>query len=97
VGQVRAFGRTFSIYANRYKLKPVCPECAIHGGQRIIFMERGHYLGQYRADFSDVSIRDGRLFLQAHLPHSKPIEVKFTAKGPPQQQRDGDEVLQFFR
>jgi hypothetical protein len=41
LGKVRAFGRTFSIYSNRYKLKPVCAECAVHGGQRIIFMEHG--------------------------------------------------------
>ena len=97
VGQVRKFGRTFSIYSNRYKLKPACPECAVHGGHRIIFMMRGHYLGQYRADFSDVTIRDGRLFLRAYLPHAKPVEVKLAANGPPQQQWDGDEVLQFFR
>lgn len=82
VGQVQQFGRTFSTYANRYTLRPICIECAIHGGQRIIFMERGEYLGQYRADFSGASIRDGRLFLRAHWPHSNPIEVKFPAKGP---------------
>jgi hypothetical protein len=98
VGEVRKLGRTFRIYANRYKLKPPCPECAIHGGQRIIFIEQGRYMGQYRADFADASVREGRLVLvRTDFADAKPVTVDFTAKGPPAKQWDGGEVLLFFR
>jgi hypothetical protein len=98
IGEVRKFGRTFRIYANRYRLKPPCPECAVHGGQRIIFMENGRYIGQYRADFTTVIVRNGNLILaQADVPDAKSVMVSFSAKGPARSQWDGGEVLEFFR
>lgn len=98
LGQVTKFGRTFEIYSYRYRLKPVCPECAIHGGQRIVFIERGRYVGQYRSDFVGVTIRSGHLMLQrTDFPDANPVEVMFTAKGPPKKQWDGGDVLDFFR
>jgi hypothetical protein len=98
VGQVIKFSRTFEIYSYRYRLKPVCPECAIHGGQRIVFMERGRYIGQYASDFVQVAIRSGNLILQrTDFPDPKPVEVRFTAKGPPKKLWDGGDVLAFFR
>ena len=99
VGKVRSFGREYKIYENRYRLQPVCRECAIHGGQRIIIMEHGRYLGQYKSDFADVAIRDGRLVIVVpNSPGSKEATpVNFTAKGPPARHWDGSEVLLFFR
>lgn len=97
VGHVREFGRTFEIYSYRYRLKPTCPECAVHGGHRVIFMEHGRYAGQYRSDFARVAIRDGHLTFLSDSPDAKWVTVKFTAKGPAKSQWDGGEVLSFFR
>ena len=97
VGHVREFGRTFEIYSYRYRLKPQCPECAVHGGHRIIFMEHGRYVGQYRSDFSRVAIRDGHLAFLTDSPDARWVTVMFTAKGPAKSQWDGGEVLSFFK
>ena len=98
VGKVRKFGRTFSIYAQRYRLKPVCPECAVHGGQRIIFMERGRYAGHYRADSTTLLVRKGNVILASTgVAYAKPAIVGFSAKGPATRQWDGAEVLEFVR
>lgn len=98
VGQVQKFGRTFEIYANRYRLKPACPECAVHGGQRIIFMERGRYVGQYRLDFVRVAVRSGNLVFEPTDPKSgKLVEVVFTPNGPPAQIWAAGEVNSFFK
>lgn len=97
VGRVREFGRTFEIYSYLYRLKPPCPECAVHGGHRIIFMEHGRYVGQYRSDFSRVAIRDGLLAFRANSPDAKWVTVMFTRKGPAKSQWDGSDVLSFFR
>lgn len=97
VGHVREFGRTFEIYSYRYRLKPPCPECAVHGGHRIIFMKYGRYVGQYRSDFARVAIRDGHLAFLTDSPDAKWVTVEFTAKGPVKSQWDGGEVLSFVR
>lgn len=98
VGEVRSFGRTFRIYENRYRLKPACPECTIRGGQRIIFMERGRYVGQYKPDLANIIVRQERLFLgRTDLPDAKLISVRFTPKGPTERHWDGREVLDLFR
>jgi hypothetical protein len=100
VGQLRRFGRTFKIYSNHYKLKPVCPECAIHGGHRILFMERGHYVGQYRSDFVQAIIRHGNLVLvptDRSDPACVPVTVNFTRNGPPKELWADCEIITFFR
>lgn len=97
VGQVHKFGRTYRIYANRYRLKPPCRECAVHGGQRIIFMERGRYIGQYRGDSTKAVVRNGDLiFSNDYGSGKKHVTVSFTAKGPARDQWDGSEVLGFY-
>src|SRR5690606_11400164 len=63
IGEVQAAARTFQVYSYRYRLKPVCRECAVHGGQRILFMERGRYVGQYKPDSAQVATRGGELVL----------------------------------
>ena len=98
IGKVRRFGRTYEIYSNKYALKPPCPECAIHGGQRIIFMERGRYVGQYRSDFVHVTMRHGQLLLLPSDPRfGRPTTVKFTRDGPPKQVLSDGEVVSLFR
>ena len=98
VGEVRSFGRTFKIYANRYALKPPCPECAIHGGQRIIFMEHDRYVGQYKSDFVHVTMRRGNLVLVPPKSDSEPpVTVRFTQDGPPKLLWVDGEIISFFR
>ena len=98
VGYVRKFSRTFEIYSYHYLLRPACRECAVHGGHRIIFMERGRYIGQYRSDFARVTIRNGQLILQqTGFPGAVPVTVRFTPNGPAKTQWDGADVLDFFR
>lgn len=98
VGQVRKFGRIFSVYSNRYELKPPCPECAVHGGHRVIFMSHGRYVGQYRSDFVRATIRQGDLVLVPTDPHSgEAVTVRFTRDGPPKELWVDGEVITFFR
>ena len=91
VGQVR----TFTVYSYRYKLAPPCPDCAIHGGHRIIFVENGRYVGQYRADGASAMIRDGNLFLKSSNGES--VAVEFTAEGPQNKLLVDGELTSFFR
>jgi len=98
IGQVRSFGRTFDIYANHYALRPVCRDCAVHGGQRIIIMSRGHYVGQYKSDFVHVMIRRGHLVLIPSDPSfGRPTTVTFTRGGPPKQVLSDGEVVTLFK
>ena len=95
VGQVRTQWRTFTIYSYHYQLAPPCPECAVHGGHRIIFMEDGRYVGQYRSDGANIMIRAGNLFLAA--PNDMPVPVEFTPDGPPNELLVDGELISFFR
>jgi hypothetical protein len=98
VGRVEHSGRTFEIYAYRYRLAPVCEDCAVHGGQRIIFMERGRYVGQYKSNFVQVSLRAGDLVLvPTQSVSSGPVTVKFTRDGPAKRLLVDGEVISFFR
>jgi hypothetical protein len=97
VGLVQKFGRTFQVYAYRYRLKPACPECAVHGGQRVIFIERGRYVGQYKPDFMEVATRHGELIFKPTEGWGDPVTVEFTLDGPPKRLWVGGEVLGFFR
>ncbi|MFJ5930766.1 hypothetical protein ACQKOH_02835 [Sphingomonas sp. NPDC092331] len=85
VGDIRAGGRSFAIYEYRYKLRPVCAECASHGGQRIIVMTHGRYIGQYGGlDYrARATIRGGKLILSPAPGGSvAPAVVRFSAGGP---------------
>ncbi|MEO5597227.1 MAG: hypothetical protein ABIQ66_01270 [Novosphingobium sp.] len=98
VGRVQKFGRSFQIYSYRYSLKPICPECAVHGGQRIILMESGHYVGQYKPDFVRAAVRNGNLVL---LPtgsvHGRPVIIAFTRNGPAKRLLVDGEIISFFK
>lgn len=98
VGRVQEYGRTFQIYSYRYRLKPACPDCAVHGGHRIIFMEGGRYVGQYKSDFAEVAMKDNQLVLmRSDFSDAEPVAVRFTEDGPPKRVWDGGEVLLLFR
>lgn len=91
------FRRTFEIYSYRYQLEPVCPDCAVHGGQRIIFMDRGRYVGQFKSDSVQVTIQHGNLVLLPSDPDGGAVTVRFTRDGPPKQLLVDGEVIDFFK
>jgi hypothetical protein len=101
LGQVRTPRATLTIYDYKYRLTPRCNDCAIHGGHRVIFMERGRYLGQFRSDFVNVSIRQGKLVLTPDgslgSPAGKGVTIKFTRRTRPRPALVNGEVLTFFR
>jgi hypothetical protein len=96
VGKVRKFDRVFQIYSYQYQLKPACADCAVHGEQRLIFMERGRYIGQYKPDFVQATLRNGELVLVPAGPEA-PVTVQFTKDGPPRTLWVDGEVIRFFR
>lgn len=95
VGRLQKFGRTFQVYSYRYQLMPVCRDCAAHGGQRIIFMEDGRYVGQYKPDSVRAVIRNGDLILE--VDGRDPVTVEFTRNGPSDELWVDGEVLEFFK
>lgn len=97
IGEVQKFGRTFQVYDYRCRLQPVCPDCAIHGGQRIIFLERGRYVGQYKPNLVRVITRHGELVLVPTRSDFGPAIVSFTQDGPPKQLWVDGDVINFFR
>ncbi len=94
---MQKFGRSFDVYSYRYRLEPVCPECAIHGGHRILFIENGRYVGQYKPDFVQVTMRRGELVLVPNRSASESVIVEFTRAGPPEHLWVDGEVISFFR
>ncbi|MDH4743914.1 hypothetical protein OMP43_07790 [Sphingomonas sp. CBMAI 2297] len=102
IGNIRAGGRSFAIYDYRYKLRPVCPECASHGGRRIIVMTHGRYIGQYGVlDYGvRVTIRGGKLILSPAVGDSfagaAPAAVRFSTGGPPKRIFFEEPII-FFR
>lgn len=98
VGRVQRFGRVFEIYSYRYRLKSVCPDCARHDGQRVIFMELGRYVGQYKPDSVRVTVSHGGLVLVPTVPaYGKPVVVGFTRAGPAKHLLVGGDVIDLFR
>ena len=88
IGHLKSDGHSFTIYDYHYELKPVCPECAVHGGQRIIVLRDGVYIGQYKPDSVSAKIVHGKLVLtpvgDTDLPdkYRQPAIVSFTSRGP---------------
>ena len=99
IGMVRKSGHTYSIYDYRYRLKPACSDCAVHGGQRIVFMEGGRYIGQYKPDNTQVAIIRGGLMLSPDpaFGFGPPVAVHFTALGPPREVWFDGALLTLFR
>lgn len=103
VGELQAAGRTFAIYAYRYRLRPVCPECAVHGGQRILVMTSGQYAGQYGViDYrARVGVRASNLIVQPPTGDlavsASLVVVRFTASGPPRRILFAGEPISFGR
>lgn len=104
VGQIKAAGHTFSIYNYEYKLHPPCPECAAHGGQRIIIMQDGIYLGQYKTDLVRVAVHGADLVITPSGDletfgscSSNTVAIPFGKGGPPPSFWVAGEVLNFFQ
>ncbi|MEB3415871.1 hypothetical protein VCJ71_07310 [Alteriqipengyuania sp. WL0013] len=97
VGQVKAADHLFRICEHRYRLRPACPECAVHGGRRFLFLSNGRYLGQYRSDFVNAHIEDGILVFVPDDLASARTEVVFTRDGPPAEILVDGEVVRLFR
>jgi hypothetical protein len=104
IGYLKSSGHRFAIYYYQYSLKPICPECAVHGGQRIIILRDGSYLGQYKPDWQvSGQIFKGHLVL---IPRCEPgmteedckaDQVSFTPEGPPPRVHIFDDYYEFFR
>jgi len=96
---IRKSGHTYSVYDYHYRLKPVCADCAVHGGQRIIFMEGGRYIGQYKPDSAHIAVIRGGLMLSPDpaFGFGSPVAVHFTALGPPQEVWFDGASLNLFR
>jgi hypothetical protein len=103
VGEVVSRGHRFTIWAYRYQLALMCPECAIHGGRRTLVLRDGKYLGQYQTNFDEARIARGALILTpVHPPYApgdsmRSVAVRFTAKGPSDLVHVGGEDLEFFK
>jgi len=76
---------------------------AAHGGQRVIIVRDGRYLGQYKPDLVGIGIAHGELILMpAAAPglsreFTRKIAVPFKADGPPWTVWVGGENLEFFK
>jgi len=100
IGTLTTGQHRFTIYDYRYKLAPACPECAVHGGQRVIFMRDGRYLGQIKPDGVWLSIRKNRLILTPDPtfdPDDQPTVLRFSPNGPPSPIRAAGEWHEIFR
>jgi hypothetical protein len=103
IGKIASSGHQFTIYDYHYRLRLVCPECAVHGGQRVIVLRDGRYLGQYKPESVLVTVGLGGLILtpegEPELPLSMraPISVPISVNGPPSTVWVGGESLELFR
>lgn len=99
IGTVRAHGREYTVFDYRYELASKCRDCAIHGGQRILFFRAGRYVGQYKPDSADLAIVGGRLVLSptSGMPGARPVTLRLTRRGPPRQVWFDGSSLEFFR
>lgn len=101
VGHIDAEGHTFAVYDYRYSLFKICPDCAVHGGQRIIILRDGRYLGQYKPEPVRVAVRGKGLVLSPAVdndtPYRAPVSVPLTNGGPPATLWIGGEALEFFQ
>ena len=103
IGHLKSGGHRFTIYDYHYELKPVCAECAVHGGQRIIVLRDGVYIGQYKPDSVSAKIVHGKLVLapvgDTDLPdkYRQPAIVSFTPRGPGSTVWVEGQNIEFFR
>lgn len=96
VGEIIADRHVFQIYDYRYRLAPACPECAIHGGQRIIIMNSGRYIGQYKPYGAHVAVEKTSLILSPSAKSDHRTAVNFAPIGPPRRiWFDGEELILF--
>jgi len=103
VGAFRTPKHRFTVYAYRYRLKSVCAECAIHGGQRIIILMDDRYFGQYGVIQlgSSVSMNGGDLVLSrpagSDSVRESPLIVHLANGVPPKKILFDGEEVDFFK
>jgi hypothetical protein len=104
VGNLHTRRHRFSVYDYRYSLKPVCAGCAIHAGQRVIMLRDGKYLGQYKPDSWNVTVKGERIILSPDRTsatfdpeYDKPVVIKLSPDGPPAKLVIGGDTISFFR
>lgn len=105
VGKLRASGHQFAIYDYHYVLDGHCADCSRHGGQRIVVLRDGRYVGQYKPStppFTRVQVVGANLLLQSNdeaLPpeERRAVRIDFDRSGPPRYVHIGGEDLDFFR
>jgi hypothetical protein len=101
VGHVDLPGHRFTFYDYHYQLAPPCPECAVHGGQRIIVVRDCRYLGQYKPESVRAAVARNALVLtplgNVGPEYSKRVVASLTSNGPPSTLWVGGETLQFFK
>ena len=101
LGSVQRSGDRYTVYDYRYRLRPPCRECAIHGGQRIIFMKNARYLGQYGVLMYNAraTLRGDKLILtpESDIGVGQPVTLHLTADGPPRRGWFDGEALELFK
>lgn len=101
LGSVQRPGGRYIVYDYHYRLRPICPECAIHGGQRIVFMRNGRYLGQYGGlpYTARATLRGDRLILtpDSEFGFGPSVTLRLTANGAPRRSWFNGEALEFHR
>ena len=99
VGEIRGGGQVLTVYDYRYQLRQICRDCAVHGGQRIIFTRAGRYIGQYKPDSAKLAIVGGDLVLTPDSASfdAGSVTVRLSRSGPPKKLWFDGQLLEFFR
>ena len=101
VGTLGPAGHVVTVYDYRYRLAPICAECAVHGGQRILFFKRNRYIGQYKPDPLRLAVHHDRLVLipepWSGINRHPAVSVKVTREGPPREVLVDGDLLELFR
>lgn len=97
VGAIQSKAGLLVIYDYRYRLAPACASCARRGGQRVIFVRDGLYIGQYKPNAVRVAIVGTDLVLTPENKLGKPVRVSLADATLPRKILVSGEVLEFFR
>ena len=97
VGSVETKAGLLVIYDYRYRLAPACVPCARRGGQRILFVRGGFYIGQYKPNAVRLAIVGTDLVLSPVDKLGKPVQVPLTDATLPTKILVDGEVLEFFQ
>jgi hypothetical protein len=100
IGTIHTQRNDYSIYDYKYRLARICKDCADHGGQRILIFSRRQYVGQYKPDGVNLTIRNNRLFFSSANKSAAQqglTEIRITQRGFPRKVLIDGEFFSFFR